>query len=93
MDLSAEMHVWKHHKVKTKPIQDKIKGPTGLTEDEAAAIYFFTCESSLYRKLNKKLRSSDRAGLQVRNLKHIIHTMAPRTEPYLISHAIVWQCA
>ena len=35
-----------------------------LTYDTAAAIYLFTCESPLYKKLNRKLRDRDRAALK-----------------------------
>ena len=35
-----------------------------LTYDSAAAIYLFTCESPLYKELNKKLRERNRAALK-----------------------------
>ena len=35
-----------------------------LTYDGAAAIYLFTCESPLYRELNRRLRARDRKALQ-----------------------------
>ena len=35
-----------------------------LTYDGAAAIYLFTCESPLYRELNRRLRERDRKALK-----------------------------
>ena len=35
-----------------------------LTYDGAAAIYLFTCESPLYRELNRRLRERDRQALK-----------------------------
>ena len=35
-----------------------------LTYDGAAAIYLFTCDSPLYRELNRRLRERDRQALK-----------------------------
>ena len=50
---------------KTKAVQAALAKYPKLTLDGACAIYLFTCESPLYRQLNKKLRERDRAALKV----------------------------
>ena len=50
---------------KTKAVQAALAKYPKLTLDGACAIYLFTCESPLYRQLNKKLRERDRTALKV----------------------------
>jgi hypothetical protein len=62
-DISSEMWVMKKFfkKDSTKAI---IAAYPKLTYDSAAAIYLFTCESPLYKELNRKLRERNRAALK-----------------------------
>ncbi|MGW3071965.1 ADP-ribosyltransferase domain-containing protein [Kitasatospora sp. NPDC001132] len=39
------------------------EGATGLSADEIAALYLYTCESAFYREINAVLRSPDRSRL------------------------------
>eukprot|EP01043_Picozoa_sp_COSAG02_P021958 COSAG02_NODE_1127_length_14428_cov_68.304627_7_plen_182_part_00 len=62
-DISAEVFVMKQF-MKTKEAKAVLAAYPKLTYDSAAAIYLFTCESPLYRQLNKKLRDRDRKALK-----------------------------
>ena len=62
-DLSA--HAWVMKKfLKKKGTKAFIALYPKLTYDGAAAIYLFTCESPLYRELNRRLRERDRQALK-----------------------------
>ena len=50
---------------KTKAVQAALAKYPDLTLDGACAISLFTCESPLYRQLNKKLRERSRMALKV----------------------------
>jgi hypothetical protein len=62
-DLSA--HVWVMKKfLKKKATVAIIAAYPKLTYDGAAAIYLFTCESPLYKELNRRLRERNRQALK-----------------------------
>ena len=62
-DLSA--HVWVMKKfLKKKATVAIIAAYPKLTCDGAAAIYLFTCESPLYKELNRRLREQNRQALK-----------------------------
>ena len=62
-DLSA--HVWVMKKfLKKKGTKAFIALYPKLTYDGAAAIYLFTCESPLYKELNRRLRERNRQALK-----------------------------
>lgn len=49
--------------IKSKAGKEAIAKSAGVRADTAAAIYMYTCESPLYRKLNERLRARDRKVL------------------------------
>eukprot|EP01044_Picomonas_judraskeda_P006180 COSAG03_NODE_606_length_6737_cov_3.303163_11_plen_111_part_00 len=62
-DLSA--HAWVMKKfLNKKGTKAFIALCPKLSFDGAAAIYLFTCESPLYKELNRRLRARDRKALQ-----------------------------
>jgi hypothetical protein len=62
-DLKA--HVWVMKKfLKKNTTVAIIAAYPKLTYDGAAAIYLFTCESPLYKELNRRLRERDRQALK-----------------------------
>jgi uracil DNA glycosylase len=58
----------------------------GLTADEVAALYLYTCESAFYRQINATLRSPDRSRIvpylpYLRLLFSAVSRLPTRTEP------------
>lgn len=62
-DLSKYVYVMKKF-LKKKSTVATIATYPKLTYDGAAAIYMFTCESPLYKELNRRLRQRDRHALK-----------------------------
>lgn len=59
---------------------------TGLSADEAAALYLYTCESAFYRQINAALRHPDRTRIvpylpYLRLLFSAVSQLPARTEP------------
>lgn len=59
--LAALVPHLEHHVRKAGEVAQRTAPAAALTEHEVAALYLYTCESDLYRKLNATLRDPDRA--------------------------------